>query len=184
MSGTLPHPITQGDFSQRPVPGKPGHGHVLPESLQVLRRRLVASVTRLYPFYTGCGTMANCGVVRMLAGKSTGPDWVRLRQGPYLRVMLGDYLSNAVYFSRDWDRKISWVCERCFVPGTSRWISARTSGWSLARWGRWLDRRGRFMLSSPTRRSAACSRNRLSATASTMSRSIAWGSVISNRNWN
>ncbi|EEF62587.1 FkbM family methyltransferase [Pedosphaera parvula] len=117
MSGTLPHPITQGDFSQRPVPGKPGHGHVLPESLQVLRRRLVASVTRLYPFYTGCGTMANCGVVRMLAGKSTGPDWVRLRQGPYLRVMLGDYLSNAVYFSRDWDRKISWVCERLLRPG-------------------------------------------------------------------
>ncbi len=82
-----------------------------------LRRRLIASVTRLYPFYSGCGTMANSLVVRSLAGQHTGPDWVQLRQGSYLRVMLGDYLSNAVYFSREWDRKISWVCERLLRPG-------------------------------------------------------------------
>ncbi len=81
------------------------------------RHRMVAAVTRLYPFYSGCGTMANCRLVRLLAGRVTGPDWVRLRQGPYLRVELGDYLSNAVYFSRDWDRKISWVCERLLRPG-------------------------------------------------------------------
>jgi FkbM family methyltransferase len=81
------------------------------------RHRMVATLTRLYPFYSGCGTMANCGVVRALAGRLAGRDWVRLRLGPYLRVQLGDYLSNAVYFSLDWDRKISWVCERLLRPG-------------------------------------------------------------------
>jgi FkbM family methyltransferase len=78
---------------------------------------MVAALTRLYPFYSGCGTMANCSLVRLLAGDVSGPDWVRLRQGPHLLVELGDYLSNSVYFSRDWDRKISWVCERLLRPG-------------------------------------------------------------------
>ncbi|MDB6122662.1 MAG: Methyltransferase FkbM family [Pedosphaera sp.] len=117
MGETLPHKIDHGLFSECPVPSKPGQDHAIKKFMQCLRRRLVASITRLYPFYSGCGTMANCRVVRALAGRSTGPDWVRLRQGPYLRVMLGDYLSNAVYFSRDWDRKISWVCERLLRPG-------------------------------------------------------------------
>jgi FkbM family methyltransferase len=82
-----------------------------------LRRCLVASVTRRYPLFSGCGEVANCRLVRALAGRKKGLDWVRLRQGPYLRVMLGDYLSNTVYFSRDWDRKISWTCERLLRPG-------------------------------------------------------------------
>lgn len=82
-----------------------------------LRRRLVASVTRRYPLFSGCGEVANCRLVRALAGRKKGLDWVRLRQGPYLCVMLGDYLSNTVYFSRDWDRKISWTCERLLRPG-------------------------------------------------------------------
>ncbi|HWA27126.1 MAG TPA: FkbM family methyltransferase [Lacunisphaera sp.] len=78
---------------------------------------MVASVTRLYPFYSGCGSVANSRVVRLLAGEDSGLDWVKLRQGPFLRVMLGDYLSNTVYFSREWDPKISWVCERLLRPG-------------------------------------------------------------------
>src|ERR1700758_5459758 len=107
--------------------GKDHRVHGFQDGIKRLRRRLVASVTRRYPLYSGCGTMANCRVVRTLAGRSTGPDWVRLRQGPYLRVMLGDYLSNAVYFSREWDRKISWVCERLLRPGdTALDIDANT----------------------------------------------------------
>jgi FkbM family methyltransferase len=117
MDETLPDNIAPAHFSERPAPREAGGGHAFKDFIGGLRRRWVAAITRLYPFYTGCGTMANCRLVRALAGRSTGPDWVRLRQGPYLRVMLGDYLSNAVYFSRDWDRKISWVCERLLRPG-------------------------------------------------------------------
>lgn len=82
-----------------------------------IRQTIVAALTRHYPFYSGCGTLANSSLVRCLAGRGSDRSWVKLRSGCYVRVALDDFNGRGAYFTRDVDRKITWICSRVVRPG-------------------------------------------------------------------
>lgn len=71
----------------------------------------------LYPFYSGCGTLANTRPFRHLTRGMTEPVLVRLRGGPVLYVMPSDYVGRAVLFFRDLDPKVTWACRRLLRSG-------------------------------------------------------------------
>jgi len=82
-----------------------------------VRQSMVALVTRRYPFYSGCGSLANHRVVQALAGTGTGTAWGRVHGGNAVCAPLDDYVGRAVYYVGDLDRKITWVCSRLVRPG-------------------------------------------------------------------
>lgn len=77
----------------------------------------MAGIGHLYPFFSGCGSLANTSAFRMLAGRSAEREWARLRGGAKILVPLDDYLGRAVYFMGDLDPKVTWVCRRILRPG-------------------------------------------------------------------
>jgi len=81
-----------------------------------LRQSVVSSVSRLYPFYSGCGSFANHSVVQRLAGVSDETVWARVTGGEVL-APLGDYVGRAAFYAGDLDRKITWICSRLIRPG-------------------------------------------------------------------
>ncbi len=82
-----------------------------------IRQRVVATVTRRYPFYSGCGTLANHPFVRALAGRQSGLAWARISGGNLVPAPLGDYVGRAIYFTGELDRKITWICSRIIRAG-------------------------------------------------------------------
>lgn len=81
------------------------------------RQYLVSELAHLYPLYSGCGTLANSSVVRVLGGADTGNVWARHRNGMRLRVSLDDFNGRAAFYAGDVDRKITWLCSRIVRPG-------------------------------------------------------------------
>jgi FkbM family methyltransferase len=73
-------------------------------------------MTRLYPFLSGCGTLANHRLIDLLADKSDGDAWAEV-EGGRLSVALDDYVGRAAYFVGDLDRKISAIIDRYVRPG-------------------------------------------------------------------
>lgn len=84
--------------------------------MPTLRQSMVARFTRLYPFYSGCGTLANKHFVQRLAGQDHSHAWARV-QGGELLAPLDDYIGRAAFFTGDLDRKISWICSHVVDPG-------------------------------------------------------------------
>jgi FkbM family methyltransferase len=78
--------------------------------------RLARRVCRLYPFFSGCGTLANRPLLRRLtpAGEVVTTT---LRDGSRVRVRLGDYVGRALYLFGDLDPKVRWVFDRVLRPG-------------------------------------------------------------------
>lgn len=85
-------------------------------SLRMTVARTVAGVARLYPFYSGCGTLANSAVLRAFA-HSPSPVVTRVRGGGEMLVDLEDYVGRSVFYFGDIDRKVSWVCRRVLRRG-------------------------------------------------------------------
>ncbi|MFN0058915.1 MAG: FkbM family methyltransferase [Planctomycetota bacterium] len=83
----------------------------------MLRQRLVAVLTRLYPLYSGCGTFANSKIIQKLSGRTSELGWATITGGARALVPLDDYIGRAMYFVGDLDRKVSWVCKRIVRPG-------------------------------------------------------------------
>jgi FkbM family methyltransferase len=83
----------------------------------VLRQRLVAGITRLYPFLSGCGTFANKPIIRALAGSSNEVAWARVARNTGVYAPLDDYVGRAVFYVGDLDRKITWICRRLVRAG-------------------------------------------------------------------
>jgi FkbM family methyltransferase len=78
---------------------------------------LLASLTRLYPFYSGCGTLANHKVMRVLSPPSAGDlVWAKTAGGEVL-VSLNDYVGRAAFFFGDVDPKITWIISRLLRSG-------------------------------------------------------------------
>jgi FkbM family methyltransferase len=75
-----------------------------------MRAHAVASVTRLYPFLSGCGTLANHPLVNALSGRS-GDTWANV-EGGELAVSLDDYVGRSAFFVGDLDRKVSAIIDR------------------------------------------------------------------------
>jgi len=76
----------------------------------------VAAFTRLYPFLSGCGTLASHAWVQALAGYPAEDDWAQVTGGKLL-VPLDDLIGRAAFFVGDLDRKISWVMDQTVDKG-------------------------------------------------------------------
>lgn len=82
----------------------------------VLRATVVSKLTRLYPFLTGCGTVANHPLVDALAGHPKSDTWAAV-EGGRLSVSLADHVGRAAFYVGDLDRKVSALIDRFVKPG-------------------------------------------------------------------
>ena len=73
-------------------------------------------LTRLYPLYSGCGSVANHSLVKRMSGVSTNLVWARVAGGEVL-APLDDYVGRAAFYAGELDRKIAWICQRLVRPG-------------------------------------------------------------------
>src|SRR4051794_38178901 len=96
-----------------PLVVEPPRGFRMPTA----RQTLVASITRRYPFYSGCGRLANHRAVQRLAGPSDEIAWARVHGGYRVAAPLADHVGRAIFYSGELDRKITWVCSRLVRPG-------------------------------------------------------------------
>jgi FkbM family methyltransferase len=81
------------------------------------RQSVVASVTRLYPLYSGAGRLANHQLLERLAGPGDDIGWARVQGGYLAAAPLDDYCGKAIFYAGELDRKVSWVCSRLVEPG-------------------------------------------------------------------
>src|SRR5580704_11964145 len=84
--------------------------------MPTLRQRVVSSVLRTYPFYSGCGKIANHPWVAALAGASKEEAWARVPGGQVL-APLDDLMGRAAYYAGEHDRKITWICKKLIRRG-------------------------------------------------------------------
>lgn len=84
--------------------------------MPTLRQRVVSSIVRTYPFYSGCGRVANHPWVATLAGPSNEEAWARVPGGQVL-APLDDLMGRAAYYAGEHDRKITWICRKLIRPG-------------------------------------------------------------------
>ena len=84
--------------------------------MPTLRQRVVSSVVRRYPFYSGCGKVANHPWVSALAGASKEEVWARVPGGQVL-APLDDLMGRAAYYAGEHDRKITWICRNLIHHG-------------------------------------------------------------------
>lgn len=84
--------------------------------MPTLRQRVVSSVVRTYPFYSGCGRVANHPWVAALAGASKEEAWARVPGGQVL-APLDDLMGRAAYYAGEHDRKITWICRKLIRKG-------------------------------------------------------------------
>lgn len=84
--------------------------------MKKLLRGLAKGVSRCYPFYSGCGTIANSAFYRSLSDENQLVE-TRLRDGSRIQVHLNDYVGRSLYFFGDLDPKISWICKRILRRG-------------------------------------------------------------------
>lgn len=85
--------------------------------MPTIRQSVLAALTRRYPLYSGCGTLANHSVIRSLSGPVTDERvWARVPGGE-IRADLNEYVGRAAFYVGDLDRKITWICGRIVRPG-------------------------------------------------------------------
>jgi FkbM family methyltransferase len=80
------------------------------------RAALVALATRLYPFYSGAGRLANLPLIDRLAGRPRKLVWARV-QGGRMLAPLDDHVGRAAFYVGDLDPKLSWVMRRAVSEG-------------------------------------------------------------------
>jgi FkbM family methyltransferase len=78
--------------------------------------RALAAIGRLYPFYSGSAHVANSKLFWKLAKPKSAVAWCRGPGGAML-VPLNDFVGRCIYFSGDYDPKISWLCRRTVRRG-------------------------------------------------------------------
>ena len=78
--------------------------------------RAVATLTRFYPFNSGCGRLANSGVVGLLARRRKARVWAEF-PGFRALVPMDDLVGRAIFFTGDLDPKVSWAARRFIRPG-------------------------------------------------------------------
>jgi len=71
----------------------------------------LAAVGRLYPFYSGSAQVAHSKLFGSVAKPESALAWCRGPGGTML-VPLNDFVGRCIYFTGDYDRKISWLCRR------------------------------------------------------------------------
>lgn len=81
-----------------------------------IRYSMISRLTRLYPFCSGCGGIANSKIIRYLSGFSSDCVWTKVPGGELL-APLDDYVGRAAYFLGDLDRKLTRLCSLIVKPG-------------------------------------------------------------------
>jgi FkbM family methyltransferase len=79
-------------------------------------RSTLAALTRCYPLMKGGGKLANLPPMRRLSAKPEVVD-AQLRGGGVLRVPINDYVGRPIYWTGDFDRRVSWALRRILRPG-------------------------------------------------------------------
>ena len=84
-----------------------------------LSRSFFAALTRCYPLMKGGGKLANLLPMRAMSSK---PEVVeaKLRGGGRLLVPINDYVGRPIFWTGDFDRRVSWVLRRVLRPGDDR----------------------------------------------------------------
>jgi FkbM family methyltransferase len=77
---------------------------------------ILAALTRAYPFLSGCGTLANHRLMRILAPPQPDLVWAKSVGGD-IQVFLDDFVGRAIFFFGDLDPKITWILRRLLKPG-------------------------------------------------------------------
>src|SRR5947208_1901642 len=77
---------------------------------------VISSIAHMYPFYSGCGTIANSRPMDVMAPPLSDLVWARSVGGEVL-VPLDDLVGRALYFFGDLDPKLTWVIRRLLEPG-------------------------------------------------------------------
>jgi FkbM family methyltransferase len=80
------------------------------------RQKIVATVTRCYPFYSGCEKLANHAIMDRLVGRAPEVAWGKVAGGYTVAAPLSDEVGRSIYYFGDLDRKITWVCSRLVKP--------------------------------------------------------------------
>ena len=81
-----------------------------------LKTRLAAFIGHLYPFLSGCGTVANSKLMRRFDPAPPGDLMVGVTGGRAL-VPSNDYVARAMLYIGDLDRKISRLIDAALQPG-------------------------------------------------------------------
>ncbi|WP_414620523.1 FkbM family methyltransferase [Calothrix sp. CCY 0018] len=84
--------------------------------MPTIRQSLVASLTKFYPFYSGCASFANNSLIIKLAGASNERVWSAVPGGEVL-ASLNDYNGRAAFYVGERDRKLTWICAQIVKPG-------------------------------------------------------------------
>jgi FkbM family methyltransferase len=83
-----------------------------------LIRNALRRLGRLYPLYSGCGTIANAPLWRALMAGAPDEDVAEIRgTAARLIVPTADFIGAAVYGLGDLDPKVTWVAQRILRPG-------------------------------------------------------------------
>lgn len=80
------------------------------------RYKCLSILTRRYPFYSGCGSIANSRFLSRIGGSGSGLVWCKVPGGEVL-ADLDDYVGRAAFFMADLDKKISWICRKIVRNG-------------------------------------------------------------------
>lgn len=84
--------------------------------MPTVSQSLIANLTRYYPFYSGCASIANKSLIQKLAGESTESVWSHVPGGEVL-ASLNDYVGRSAFYMGDLDRKLTWICSQIIRPG-------------------------------------------------------------------
>ncbi len=79
--------------------------------------KLLSTLGRLYPLYSGYKKVANSKLFRWSVGNNTGVVWTRLRGGAWILVPINEWDGRTLYFCGDTDPKITWICKQILRPG-------------------------------------------------------------------
>jgi FkbM family methyltransferase len=81
-----------------------------------IRQLMASKIERCYPFYSGCGSLANSPLTRFFSGSKSVSAWSAVTGGEVL-ASLDDYVGRAAFFVGDLDRKITWICKQIVREG-------------------------------------------------------------------
>jgi FkbM family methyltransferase len=79
-------------------------------------QRALASIFRLYPFYSGTASIPNHPLFKKISGPSDREGWTST-PGGQIYASLGDFIGRAAFFSGDLDPKLTWIVKKLVKPG-------------------------------------------------------------------
>jgi FkbM family methyltransferase len=77
---------------------------------------MLQHIGRLYPFYSGGFSLVNSARLQRFLSHDDEPKWCTGPGGQML-VPLGDAVGKCIYYTGDYDRKITWICRKLLRPG-------------------------------------------------------------------